>query len=201
MEFLTKLAMAIARLGTWFGGLLLFAAALLIGVEVLLRRFLGMSIPGTDELAGYAMAIGIAWGLAFTLLRRAHVRIDSLYVLLPVPLRALLDIVGLALFMAFMSVVTWYAWTGVFARSFQVGSRSLSRLETPLWIPQALWGAGLVLFLLCALLLLVRSLWALLRGRFGDVQDLIGSRSILEETKEEVEDATTRLAAEGRNTR
>ena len=193
--------MTIARVGSWFGGLLLFAAAGLIGVEVLLRRFWSMSIPGTDELAGFAMAIGIAWGLAFTLLRRGHVRIDSLYVLLPVPLRALLDIVGLALFMGFMSIVTWYGWTGVFARSFEVGARSMSRLETPLWIPQALWGAGLVLFLLCALLLLVRSLWALARGRFGEVQDLIGSRSILEETAEEVEDAATRLAAEGRSVR
>ncbi len=197
MDGLTRLALTISRIGTWFGGLLLFAAAGLIGVEVLLRRFWSMSIPGTDELAGFAMAIGIAWGLAFTLLRRAHVRIDSLYVLLPVPLRALLDIIGLGLFLAFMSIVTWYGWTGVFARSFEVGARSMSRLETPLWIPQALWGAGLVLFLLCALLLLVRSLWALARGRFDEVQDLIGSRSILEETAEEVEDAATRLAADG----
>jgi hypothetical protein len=74
-------------------------------------------------------------------------------------------------------------------------------LEAPLWVPQALWGAGLLLFLLCGLLLLLRSLWAFVRGRFGDVQDLIGSRSIIEETAEEVEDALMRRAAEGRDAR
>lgn len=196
MDSLSRAARAVALVGTWFGGALLIGAAGLIGVEVLLRRFWNASIPGTDELAGFAMAIGIAWGLAFTLLRRGHVRIDSLYVLLPVPVRAVLDILGLLALTGFMSVVTWYAWTGVFGRSFRVGARSLSRLEMPLWIPQALWGAGLVLFLLCALLLLVRSLLALLRGRFGEVQQMIGSRSILEDTAEEVEDATEQLARE-----
>lgn len=190
-----------ARFGAWFAGALLFGAAGMIGVEVLLRRFWNVSIPGTDELAGFAMAIGISWGLAFTLLRRAHVRIDSLYVLLPVPIRAILDVFGLLALMGFTSMVTWYGWSGVFGRSFEVGARSLSRLEMPLWIPQALWGTGLVLFLLCALLLLVRSLWALGRGRFDRVQQLIGSRSVLEETAEEVGDATAHWAREGRNPR
>jgi TRAP-type C4-dicarboxylate transport system permease small subunit len=193
LDALTRLALAVARAGTWFGGVLLILAAAIVGVEVVLRRVFNESIPGTDELSGYAMAIGVAWALAFTLLRRAHVRIDSLYVLLPVPVRAVLDIVGLAAFTGFMGLVTWYAWTGVWWRSFDVGARSLSRLEVPLWVPQALWGLGLILFLLCALLLLVRSILALVRGEPHEVQRLIGSRSALEDTAEEVEDATARL--------
>lgn len=198
LERLTRLAWVVSRAGTWLGGALLFLASGIVGVEVILRRFFNTSIPGTDELSGYAMAIGVAWSLGFALLRRAHVRVDSLYVLLPKPIRAVLDIAGLLALMAFFSLVTWYAWTAVWWRSFDVGTRSMSRLETPLWIPQALWGLGLLAFLLVALLLLVRSVLALVRGDAGRVQHLIGSRSALEETVAEVDDASARLAGDAR---
>ena len=83
-----------AQWGLWFGGALVLLAALLIGIDVLMRKFLNRSIGGADELAGYALAIGTAWGLAAALLDRAHIRIDSLYVLLPQKLRLALDLAG-----------------------------------------------------------------------------------------------------------
>ena len=69
--------------GLWFGGALVLLAAVLIGIDVLMRKFFDRSIGGADELAGYALAIGTAWGLRAALLDRAHIRIDSLYVLFP----------------------------------------------------------------------------------------------------------------------
>ena len=52
-----------AQWGLWFGGALVLLAAMLIGIDVLMRKFLARSIGGADELAGYALAIGTAWGL------------------------------------------------------------------------------------------------------------------------------------------
>ena len=52
-----------AQWGLWFGGALVLLAAVLIGIDVLMRKFLARSIGGADELAGYALAIGTAWGL------------------------------------------------------------------------------------------------------------------------------------------
>ena len=72
-----------AQWGLWFGGALVLLAAILIGIDVLMRKFLARSIGGADELAGYALAIGTAWGLGAALLDRAHIRIDSLYMLFP----------------------------------------------------------------------------------------------------------------------
>ena len=46
-----------ARWGLWFGGALILLAAVLIGIDVLMRKFLDRSIVGADELAGYALAI------------------------------------------------------------------------------------------------------------------------------------------------
>src|SRR6516165_5996316 len=90
-----------AQWGLWFGGALVLLAAVLIGVDVVLRKFLARSIGGADELAGYSLAIGAAWGLGAALLDRAHIRIDSLYGLFPKKLRLFLDVVALLLFIGF----------------------------------------------------------------------------------------------------
>ena len=97
-----------ARWGLWFGGALILLAAILIGIDVLMRKFLDRSIGGADEHAGYSLAVGTAWGLAATLLDRAHIRIDSLYVLFPQKLRLALDIAALILLVGFFALVAWH---------------------------------------------------------------------------------------------
>jgi TRAP-type C4-dicarboxylate transport system permease small subunit len=172
--------------GLWFGGALVLLAALLIGVDVLLRKFLTRSIGGADELAGYALAIGSAWGLAAALVDRAHIRIDSLYILLPSWLRIGLDLAGLVLFIAFFALVAWHG-SGVVMQSWTSGSRSQSDLQTPTVIPQIIWIAGLVLFVIARL-------------RTGDqagVARLIGTRSAEEEVEEEIQALQERQAGSG----
>ena len=72
--------------------------------------------------------------------------------------------------------------------SWRLGARSMSPLATPLIIPQALWVAGLAMFLLIAGLLLLRALGALLTGDTATAQRLIGSRSLAEELEAEIEE-------------
>ena len=50
--------------------------ALFITFDVVARRFFGFSSQATIELTGYALAFGIAWGLAHALATRAHIRVD-----------------------------------------------------------------------------------------------------------------------------
>ena len=97
-----------AQWGLWFGGALVLLAAVLIGIDVLMRKFLARSIGGADELAGYSLAIGTAWGLGAALLDRAHIRIDSLYVLFPQKLRLALDLAALVLLVGFFALIAWH---------------------------------------------------------------------------------------------
>jgi TRAP-type mannitol/chloroaromatic compound transport system permease small subunit len=182
---LLRLARLIARAGVWFGGILLIAAALLVGVEVVIRKAFSLSIGGADELSGYALAISTSWALAFALLERAHIRIDSIYVYLPVRLRALLDILGLALLAGFFGLVTWYGF-GVFQTSYRIDAHSLSPLGTPLMVPQLIWVLGLVMFLAIAVLLLIRAVSALITGDLATVRRLAGSRTLREEVAAEL---------------
>jgi TRAP-type C4-dicarboxylate transport system permease small subunit len=185
-----------ARWGLWFGGALILLAAILIGIDVLMRKFLDRSIGGADELAGYALAIGTAWGLGATLLDRAHIRIDSLYVLFPQKLRLALDVTALVLLVGFFALVAWHG-LGVVSQSWTSGSRSQSALETPTVIPQALWIAGLAAFVVVGVLLLLAALRLGMLGDLRGMASLISTRSAEEEVEDEIRDLKDRAEREG----
>jgi TRAP-type C4-dicarboxylate transport system permease small subunit len=176
----------LTRLGLWFGGALVLAAAVLIGIDVVLRKFFATSIGGADELAGYALAIGTAWSLGAALIDRAHIRIDSLYVLLPTRLRLALDFVGLILFVGFFGLIARHGWN-VVEQSWSAGSRSQSALQTPTVIPQAIWFVGLVVFVAVGVVLFVYALRLAARGETGAVAAAIGTRSAEEDVEAEIQ--------------
>jgi TRAP-type C4-dicarboxylate transport system permease small subunit len=168
----------------WAGGALLLAAALTVSVDVIARKLFTVSLGGADELSGYAFAIGSAWAFPFALLRRANVRVDALYQHLPARLCALLDILALAALGVFAVFLARYAWD-VMATSWSLASRSNSALKIPLWIPQALWVAGLLLFLATLALMLARALRALAGGDWAWIHARLGARSVVEEAADE----------------
>jgi TRAP-type C4-dicarboxylate transport system permease small subunit len=159
----------------------------LIGVDVTLRKLFNASIGGADELAGYALALGTAWSLGAALLDRAHIRIDSLYVLFPRWLRLALDFAGLALFIAFFGLIARHGWS-VVQQSWVSGSRSQSALQTPTVLPQSLWLVGLALFLLIGLALLAHAVMLIARGNAAAAAQAISTRSAVEDVKREVQD-------------
>jgi TRAP-type C4-dicarboxylate transport system permease small subunit len=196
MGRLQAIAEGISRVGAIIGGAMLLIASLIICIDITLRYTISKTLGGADELSGYALAISSAWGFSAALLSRSHIRIDTLYVRVRTRVRAALDLLSLVTFGSFIALITWHAW-GVVRQSWVSGSRSLSELETPVIIPQALWFAGLVFFVLVALLLLARSLHAVLTGDLPKLFELIGSKSAVAEAEEEVR-ATERAMNEGR---
>lgn len=181
--------------GLWFGGALILLAAVLIGIDVLMRKFLNRSIGGADELAGYALAIGTAWGLGAALIDRAHIRIDSLYVLFPRRLRIALDLMALILIVGFFALVAWHG-LGVVSQSWTSSSRSQSALETPTVIPQALWIVGLLGFMIVGVLLFTYALGMIMRGDLAGAARTIGTRSAEEEVEDEIRDLKERAGRE-----
>ena len=102
-----------------------------------------------------------------------------------IKLRALLDLISLATLMGFFGMVTWYAW-GVVRQSWVSDSHSLSAIEAPLVVPQGLWFAGLLFFVLLCALLMVRGLLAFVAGDYHSLFAQIGSKSALAEAEEEI---------------
>ena len=186
MQRLQTAAEQISRVGAIVGGAMLLVASILICIDITLRYTLSLTLGGADELSGYALAISSAWGFSAALLHRSHIRIDTVYVRLKsVTARALLDLASLATLLFFFGMVTFYAW-GVVRQSWVADSHSLSEMEVPLILPQGLWFAGLLFFVLLCLLLLARGLLAFAQGRYRELFALIGSKSAVEEAEEEI---------------
>lgn len=186
MDRALNIAYRLSRWGTWFGGSLVLLAAIIVAVDVVLRKLFVITFGGADELAGYSMAIGSAFAFSFALLERVHVRIDSLYQTLSVRVCAGLDFVGILAFALFMGLVTWHG-VGVLSESFAMNTRSMSPLGTPLAIPQTIWICGLVVLLVVMALLVARAGYALVTGDLGTVRRLIGSRSAKEDVADEIQ--------------
>jgi len=184
----------ISQAGLWLGGLLILIAAVLIAIDVTLRAGFNMSIGGADELSGYALAIGTAWALGAALLDRAHIRIDSLYVLFPLRLRLALDLAAIVLFLIFFGLIGWHG-LGVFTQSWVAGSRSQSALEVPLIFPQGIWLVGLAVFLVTSIALLGQALVLAARGELGELSHTISTRSVAEEVDDEMRALTEHRAS------
>lgn len=171
------------RLASWSiraGGGLILIAALLVATDVLLRKLLSVTLGGADEVAGYALAVGSAWSYSAVLLKRGNVRVDAAYRLMPRLARALLDLLAVASIGLLTGIFAWYGYE-VFMTSWELGSRSNSELAAPLWLPQAMWWAGLTQCTLTALVLFLRATVAMIQGDEAQFAGLVGARSIEED--------------------
>lgn len=194
LDRLVAHSFTLARVSGWICGLLLTVSAFLIGLDIALRQIFVVTIGGANELSGYALAVSSSWGCTVALVHRMHVRIDSVYTHLSARVRAMLDMVGLAAFIYFLSFVTFYAWK-VLEQSIESNTHSISALGAPLAIPQAVWFAGFVIFLVVAVVYLLRAMLAFAKGDLRRVRELLGARSVEEEM--EFERESLGLAARG----
>ncbi len=176
----------LARWASRVAGITVLAAALLVAGDVLVRKFFGVTVGGSDELSGYALAIALSWGSASVLIHRSHIRIDVLYQYLPLKLQVLCNLLALIGLGSFVGLLVRYSWEVVFA-SWSMDALSNTPLQTPLWLPQGLWFAGFCLFLLTLVVLLWNSIDALVRGDMARLQALLSPRSSVEEAKEEAD--------------
>lgn len=174
----------LSRVMVWIGGILILGSAFLVTVEVFLRKFFNISIGGADEISGYAFAVATSFGFAYALFERAHIRVDALLVVLPRPLRMVLNFLGLALLVGFAAVVGLQAWSLV-ADTLQYGSRSITPLRTPLAIPQIPWLIGWGFFILCGIALFATALLATLRGDAAAAEKMIGAKTLDEQIEDE----------------
>ena len=145
------------------GGYACLGLSFLIVYEIFARKLFNHSLQGVDEIGGYVVAVTGTFGMALAAVERAHTRIDVLLLRLPGRVQAalnLLSYVALGLGAAFMGYMGWRTSDD----SLTFGSVSSSPLRVPLWIPQSLWLAGLVIFGLTALVTALRGLLALRQG-------------------------------------
>ena len=181
----------VAQVGIWIGGAMLFAAAIIVTAEVLLRKGVGalagtrFMFSGSDEISGYLFAVGTSLSMAYVLVHRGHVRIDVLYGQFGPTTRAVMDIVALLVMFVFVSALFERA-IDVATTSYAEGIRSNTNLRIPLAWSQIPWAFGIGLFFLAILVALIRSIAAALSGDWGAVNAISGVATTEEEIEAEL---------------
>jgi TRAP-type C4-dicarboxylate transport system permease small subunit len=180
---LASIHAALARVSlsaAWIGGAALLLAAFMVTVDVVARKLFGITMSGSDEITGYVFAGATTWAYAHALLTRSNIRIDALYNVVPIGIRAALDLLGLLLLLLYMAYLT-VKGVDVLATSWARDSVAVSVMATPLWIPQAVWVTGLVFFNVTLAFLIVHVLVAFAVGGAPAVQAIAGNRTVQEE--------------------
>lgn len=177
----------LSRWLAWAAGAALIGAAAIVTVEVILRKAFFVSLNVASEVSSYVLGICAAWGFAFALFNRAHVRVDAAVRYLPLRLAAWSDLLAIAALTLYAALLAWCGY-GSFIESWAIDAHANTPLGTPLWIPQGLWAMGLMFFLLVCLVLLGRGLTLLVQGRAAESRALIGAGTIEEESLSEVKE-------------
>ena len=161
-------------------GAVLVGMVIYILIDVVGRKIGWGSIGGTDEISGYVMAALASWGLACTLLERAHVRIDLIRQKCAEAGQALMDLFAMIVTNGVVLVIAVNCWP-VLRATIAHGSQANTALSTPLWIPQGIWFAGWVWFAFSATALSLLGIAYLAAGRRGALVRAIGIGSELEQ--------------------
>ncbi|MDA7424927.1 TRAP transporter small permease [Thalassococcus lentus] len=154
-------------------GLGLLTCAGFVLLDIILRQ-IGTSLGGTEEIAGYAMALATAWGMSYTLLELGHVRIDLLRSRAGSLGRALFDVFAMIVMSGVVVMIAIKAWP-VVERSLVNGSRANTPLETPLALVQVPWFAGWVWFAIMSCLTTLAALSLLLLRRHAETESFVGA--------------------------
>jgi TRAP-type C4-dicarboxylate transport system permease small subunit len=158
----------------WFGsvsracaivaGWALLAISFATCIEILGRKYFSFSFRGLDEIGGYLLAGVSAFGFAYALAKHSHMRVTLLFPYVPASVQSLLNALAMV---SLAAMAAFCAWRGGFEvlEVLTTGKRSNTPLSVPLWIPQTVWFAGMVLFAAGAVVMALHSVVLLIRDR------------------------------------
>lgn len=175
-------------------GVIFLVLAFVVTIETLARKIFTFSIQGADELAGYSLAIGSTLAFALAVSGRNHIRVDVLHELFPRRVKAALNWLSIVLLAGLAVLFVAVSWR-VISESLAYRSTAQTPWATPLIYPQALWYAGLVLFMLVAVGFAARATYLLATRRIDDLNREFHPKSAKEELKEELDDFAHRSTA------
>ena len=86
-----------------------------------------------------------AFGFAYTLSKHSHMRVTLLFPYVPASVQSLLNALAMVTLAAMAAFCAWRGGAEVL-ELVTSGKRSNTPLSGPLWMPQSIWLAGMVLF-------------------------------------------------------
>lgn len=158
---LGRLATVISWVGTVLAVTVLAAVVAILVYEIVARFGFNRPTGWSDEMVAYLMPAIVFLGAGYTLLRGGHIRIDSVYVLLPASMRRWCRVVNESVGLAALVLVTWYAGFMVQRVHRSELVASAGTLTFPEYVFRLVVPVGLAIMALAQLVLWLRALLAL----------------------------------------
>ena len=175
-----------------FGGYILLLLSFLIVTEIVARKFFSYSLQGIDEIGGYVVAVTGTFGFAYALIERAHTRIDIILDHVSRQIRNILNLLAYVLVTGTALFMLYYGYVAL-NESILFNSRSSTPLQTIMWIPQGMWFAGLCVFSVTSVAVLVHLVMLQIRNPERGFH-LYGPQTVQQEVDREVAQAEARRA-------
>lgn len=169
------------------GGWPVIGLAILIGIDVVLRKLFNLSVQGSDEIGGYVMAIACAFGFSYALAKRAHIRLNILLPKLPIFIQTIVNLIAYLILTALAYMMAWQM-VAIVIDSIQLKAVAPTPLETPLVIPQSLCAAGLAWFALHLTVYLLSMIGLTVRGEIAELNKAYGVLTAAKEAEEELKE-------------
>ncbi len=144
----------LTRLAAIGACLILVAMVLFILYEIVLRTFFDASTYVLDEFIGYGVATMTFLSLAAALNDNSLIRVNLLLAVLDKKSRRVIEVVSHLVGAALFGFVAIY-FNKFVMRDFERGTVSNSVAEVPLWIPQAIMLAGILILIIQFLVLAI----------------------------------------------
>ena len=191
MGALLKLAGLIDRANEWVGklvGWLVLAAVLISAGNAIMRKAFDISSNAYLEIQWYLFAAVFMLGSGYVFLRNAHVRIDFIATKLSRRTNAIIDVLGILLFIIPLCLILIYLSWPVFERAWVSGEMSQNAGGLIRWPVLLLIPAGFAILLLQCLSELIKRI-AFLRGQrahpFTEFEDELEEQKFTEALAEE----------------
>ena len=154
MEQARRIIRCLSNIGVVISGISVLFMILLITVEVIGRRVLGFSTLIADEFSGYLLVVITFMGAAYTLRCKGFTRMDIIYNQFRGRGRQAIDVVFNLVSLVFLLIIDYWLWVHILS-TYRSSMKSISILQTPLYLPKLFMGLGITLLLFEVLLEIV----------------------------------------------
>jgi C4-dicarboxylate transporter DctQ subunit len=147
---LSWLGARVSDVGLWLAAAALLAIVALNTINIVLRYFFFAAFPWAEEAMMYLMIFGVYAGAVSVAWQQAHIRIDAFLNFAPARWRHILHVLSTLLLAAILAPVVLASWR-VVNILLEIEQRS-DALHLPMWIPQSVIPAALLLIIVMSLL-------------------------------------------------
>ncbi len=147
MKIVERVITFLSKLSAWISGIFIVLMILLITLEVAGRKLFGFSTLVADEFSGYMLVLITFMGAAYTVKTEGFTRMEVIYLRFKGKGRWVFNVLVNLIALIFLLIIDYWIWTFVLS-SYRADTKSISIVQTPLFIPQLFMGLGVTLLVL-----------------------------------------------------